>query len=344
MSKPSVPSSAKELTDRVRKVRKMLEAEKIKLSLPLAQKTASILFGVTNYDVLSASVAPAEQEAPPQEQDTPQTGVFTKAIRTFSLAINKVTYNVISNYELADLTDATVLDRAIMEHLIPFMNQKVAENDYVFYAEIIASSPFEMKDIDRCFLGHDTCLSEMIGMAAGILKDAIRDTIQRNLTEEPDEFNAIVDADFNAVMESMQNGDEDEAIVRYQKNPDLTFSTDENGWTLLTYAVSLDLTKMVKHLIGTGCPIDHQDKEGWTAINKGSQSGSFESIKLLLEAGANPSISTKIGWQPYGTAAVHGHQNIADLLEKFGAHPFAGNAAFEGTDLGKLFKGFLGNK
>lgn len=87
-------------------------------------------------------------------------------------------------------------------------------------------------------------------------------------------------------------------------------------------ALSAQEPAMLRHLVARGLDVDKPvDENGSTMLTYAVQDGSEEVISALLEMGANPNVVTKEGFTPVMYAAVmdHGHDRIVKMLLAAGA-------------------------
>jgi ankyrin repeat protein len=94
--------------------------------------------------------------------------------------------------------------------------------------------------------------------------------------------------------------------------------TDDDGITLLAWAVIANRPEMARLLIERGADVNHIDKNGMTPLLYGASidCGDSEVIDLLLKSGARVSASTREGLTALDLARKYNHTSLVPVLEK----------------------------
>jgi hypothetical protein len=104
---------------------------------------------------------------------------------------------------------------------------------------------------------------------------------------------------------------------------------NDEGWTALRFAVSMDETEIVRLLLGAGANPNLVDREGTTALMQAAGENLEGIVKLLLDVGADPRLEDRRGQTAAAFAQKHGHVEIATALKKAESRSFAAFVAEE---------------
>ena len=87
----------------------------------------------------------------------------------------------------------------------------------------------------------------------------------------------------------------------------------------LTYAIGMQLLKMVQHLLQQGVDVHTDGSETLTPMQAAAESGNLELVKTLIKFGANINLTASAGETPLSIAANRGDIEVVELLLVEGA-------------------------
>ncbi|KAL9623242.1 MAG: hypothetical protein Q9204_007969 [Flavoplaca sp. TL-2023a] len=87
----------------------------------------------------------------------------------------------------------------------------------------------------------------------------------------------------------------------------------------LTYAIDMQLLKMVQHLLQQGVDVHTDGSETLTPMQAAAESGNLELVKTLIKFGANVNLTASAGGTPLSIAANRGDIEVVELLLVEGA-------------------------
>ncbi|MCP4674395.1 MAG: hypothetical protein GY854_02525 [Deltaproteobacteria bacterium] len=91
------------------------------------------------------------------------------------------------------------------------------------------------------------------------------------------------------------------------------------GWTLLHYALDAEKTKIAKALIGKGIDINELTYDKTSPLHMAAEKGLYQCSTQLVDAGANMDAQTFKGNTPLYEALWHEHKELAEWFVKKGA-------------------------
>ena len=91
---------------------------------------------------------------------------------------------------------------------------------------------------------------------------------------------------------------------------------DENGFSILYYAVVADNVSLIKQLTEEEQLINLSVDNGQTVLFEAVKNNSLETVKLLVENGANKNIEDDTGRKAYDYAVENGYDDIALFLNQ----------------------------
>lgn len=120
----------------------------------------------------------------------------------------------------------------------------------------------------------------------------------------------------NALMWSIIKGRTDifKKLLPYYKAEKKLDIQDNNEWTPLMLALTLENKEMVDSLIKAGAKVDFQNDSGWTALMYASHWAYKDIVKLLIEAGAGLDIQNNNGKTALMLAIDTHRKDIVELL------------------------------
>ena len=96
-------------------------------------------------------------------------------------------------------------------------------------------------------------------------------------------------------------------------------SKNENGETLLQYAVLHQKEKIVELLLEKGAKIEGENSDELTPLQVAVLSEQFSITKILLKHGANVEAKNKLGLSPLHVAICDGNNSLVKILLEYGA-------------------------
>jgi ankyrin repeat protein len=111
------------------------------------------------------------------------------------------------------------------------------------------------------------------------------------------------------------NGDAEKVRALLKGAPDLVFSKDEKGWTLLHKAAALGHKDVAELLIANKADVNAKTKvDDTTPLDLAVYKGYKEMVELLLSKGADVNARKPNGGTPLFIAVQEGHKDVAELL------------------------------
>ncbi|MDG7057356.1 MAG: ankyrin repeat domain-containing protein [Wolbachia endosymbiont of Penenirmus auritus] len=98
-------------------------------------------------------------------------------------------------------------------------------------------------------------------------------------------------------------------------------AVNNDGWTPLHPAAEIGNTEIVNALVKHGASVDAIGCNGWTPLHLAASDGYKETVKVLIEKGANVNKEDVAGWAPLHFAVMRGKEDVAEVLIEKGADP-----------------------
>ena len=123
------------------------------------------------------------------------------------------------------------------------------------------------------------------------------------------------------IHKAAREGDLDKVNAFLEENPQLIYSTDENGKTPLIYAVSGGHIDLVAFLLSKGAILDREfiSNNGGTLLHMAASKGLKDLCGRLIESNFDVRAKDRYGLTPLHMAALTGQKEVADLLISKGA-------------------------
>ncbi len=154
-----------------------------------------------------------------------------------------------------------------------------------------------------------TALLLMIGLIA-LSQAATTDTSEPSAPERKPLTLKKIDETFAEA----RSGNWDKVIKMLEEYPELAKEVDDDGITLLQYAVKSGKAPAVEALLKSGADIAITDNNGATPLHAAAQAGSLDIVKMLIEHKADLTALDKSKQTPLILAALNGHSKVAGLL------------------------------
>jgi hypothetical protein len=139
------------------------------------------------------------------------------------------------------------------------------------------------------------------------------------------EFPNEGDARLTAAIAAMKSGDLEKVKSLLEENPDLIFSKDKYGGTLLIDAIEYGqaaawVTPMSELLLSKKADVKAKGPSNMTALHWAAAVGLKDAVVLLLANGADIDAKDNYGRTPLKLADTNGRAEAADLLRQHGGH------------------------
>jgi len=122
-------------------------------------------------------------------------------------------------------------------------------------------------------------------------------------------------ATYEDMQEALIRGDTPAIVALLKRGVDVN-TVDQNGDSLLIYAVRRDLAELFDYLVKNRARLNLRNRNGETALSIAAYDGKLPYVQRLVEAGAEVNF---YGWPPLAYAAYNGHTAVASYLIKRGA-------------------------
>ncbi len=99
----------------------------------------------------------------------------------------------------------------------------------------------------------------------------------------------------SALMTAIQNGCFDTVQYLVENGADINYIEEDNGYSVLDYAVDEYSTNIIKYLIENGADINYKNYEGETPLMLALQYAGYDNIKILLENNADLTLKNNEG-------------------------------------------------
>lgn len=117
-------------------------------------------------------------------------------------------------------------------------------------------------------------------------------------------------------------GDVSQVLMMLEKEPELAYQKDKNGFSALLYAVASGQDRIVDALLHITKQVnDVEPEKGYTPLLIAATKGYTTIVRLLLEYGANPNMKTFDGITALHNAVYEKQIDIVKLLLEYGADP-----------------------
>ena len=135
----------------------------------------------------------------------------------------------------------------------------------------------------------------------------------------------------NELQEAVKVNDLEKTKTVLKEDPNLIFSKDTNGSTVLHWATERGFKKMAELLLANKADVNAKDNDDWTPLHRASASGFKDVAAVLLANNADVNAKDKGGWTPLHRAMRCGPKGVVAILlankadvnakDKFGRTP-----------------------
>jgi uncharacterized protein len=253
------------------------------------------------YDCNKFKIEPPKPAPQTQESKRIITGNIRAASFDCSKATSEVEKLICSDAELCKLDEAlmTTYERVLSrtrkkEEMIQSQNQWL-ENERN-----------ECQDAQCIKKAYEIRIKELGLSSYGIV--IFRPSIQSTPYSE----------DNSKLLKAAKKGSLEDVKTLLEKGADL-HAKDQNGLTVLVYAVLSGNVELVKHLVNRGAGVNARDEDGSTALMVASRLGNVDVMTLLADHGADVNVKGNDGKTALMAAAAKGHLEAVRFLLKRGA-------------------------
>jgi ankyrin repeat protein len=155
----------------------------------------------------------------------------------------------------------------------------------------------------------------LVGGGVYVASELDIETTLNNLLEEK---MAFLEEDISPLIHSVTEGDVDQVQKLLNEGQDPNTQDDE-GWSLLFWAVSANHKEMTELLLNAGANPNLEDYYGEVPLMEAAEYGYLELAALLIERGADVNYQDYSGWTPLWYAVMSGDKASVELLLDAGA-------------------------
>lgn len=159
---------------------------------------------------------------------------------------------------------------------------------------------------------------------------------EKNGRTPPEEsFGPAKSGDVEAIHEAAGNGDIAQVMELLKEDPDLVYSRDKDGMTVLHLAVLKANKDLVSGLMGKQAEINAKNYNGETPLHLAVKLGNRDLVELLVSRGADVNAATTLEQTPMRLAADRNDTGTEDFLRLHGGFLLSPGERFGQID--KLF-------
>jgi len=122
------------------------------------------------------------------------------------------------------------------------------------------------------------------------------------------------------IHDAAKNGDLGRVKALVKDNPDLVFSTDNDGWTALHYAAFNGKKDVAELLLADHADVNAKDNKGLTPLHFAAGRDHRDVVELLLANNADVNAKANNGATPLDLAGGGGHKDVVELLRLHSGH------------------------